>query len=285
MSRGKNEGGPVRRSFRTWGLVGSLVVALCISSMIYLWAAERRNVTTSSGKRSSSAVSNSGEKTQPKALPPAAAIGKTNDAVSVQSAPATPASSSNVSAKSTSPVSKAAAGPLALTDVQMRKIEKITALAEGYEYTQEQTTKTMGALFSDSFFEVGKRFERSDEISQAWKEGKWEDAVKTAEQRLSRNPSDLPALFIKAEYGCDTVALDDYLDTVEKILVAVKSIDTPTLTSIRPALVTDLKLQCEQLKALTSERAATVKRNSEDRQGRRFGLGWYLQACEADGVL
>jgi hypothetical protein len=194
-----------------------------------------------------------------------------------------------------------------LTDSQLRKINEVITLANGFgsrfPFTAENVmdlryqTKTteipdVNRPIRGPWYNPQCTYVHFLEIRSLWAHGQWDDAARMAEERLSKNPYDLPGLLIKNDYADSTGAVDDFLDSAKAILVVVQQIKTPALSALLPILVHDLKGKADML---TSTNPAVLAAKKENRPILITDLDscidyalqhdMVLQACESDGLF
>lgn len=172
-----------------------------------------------------------------------------------------------------------------LTSAQVQTIRELAELARTPGLTGSEALMTAAAVFDDGSALFTEKYPHAEEVERKWREGQWEEVVKTAEERLSTNPRDIPGLLMYVQYYAEMIDVDNYLVTVKEAILAIKEVRTPLVSKIRPAFISDLYAQTESLQELTPERVAASKKIIAKRDNRPFFYGYYLKVCEADGLF
>lgn len=176
-------------------------------------------------------------------------------------------------------------GHLIITAAQLKEIEEIEKMSETPGLSRNEALGTEVPLLKEGSDLDARELPRTDELRQKCREGKWEEVVAMAQDRLSKNPKDIPALLIYAQHYAEMADPENHLATVKKIIQAVKEANTPMLSTVRAGLMCDLAMQCRRWESVTAERVAEAKQQRATRKGRPLFNVFYFRVCEADGLF
>lgn len=176
-------------------------------------------------------------------------------------------------------------GDPVITKAQLQVIQEIEALSQTPGLSPEKALATIPLLLKGDSDLERRESPRTTDIERKCRENKWNEVVAMAQDRLSRDAKDIPALLIYAQHYAQSLDIDNHLATVKKLLETIKEVNTPFLSAVRPGMAYDLYLQCTGWQQLTAEKVKAAKMRSEAGKGRLLFNALYFKACEADGVF
>jgi hypothetical protein len=124
----------------------------------------------------------------------------------------------------------------------------------------------------------------SEDISSMWLQGKKQEVLKIAIQRLAKNEKDLSALLLKMDYEVAFLEIDNLAKTIDRVLFLSKSITTPKFGEKRSLLEADIEIIKQLIPKITKEMIAQEKHKG-DIPNKPLPSLIIIQALEADGLV